>query len=386
MPGKGKRRNNNEGCIRKRSNGLWEAQYIAGYKNDGRPLRRSIYGKTKSEVMSKLRDTIMQLERDEYVAPNRLTVGEWLDEWWIVYCLPSKKNSTCTGYENEINLHLKPYVGRYLLQELKAQHVQAAVNALIREGKAPSTIRKAYTILHAALDRAVINQMLLHNPSQHTILPKMEQQDIRFFTLDEQRRFIDALPDSTAGRALFFILGTGIRAAELTGLRWSDIRGNSFRVSQTIRWNRNYKEGAEHRTFLESSSPKTKAGRRTIPISPKMQQLLARHRKIQLQTRMAKGAEWNANDLVFCSEIGTPYEGRNLTRVLHRTLEKAGLEIMGVHALRHTFATRAFESGMDVRTLSEILGHAKVSLTLQLYAHSSMETKIKAMDGMDAFL
>ena len=117
-----------------------------------------------------------------------------------------------------------------------------------------------------------------------------------------------------------------------------------------------------------------------------MQQLLARHRKIQLQTRMVKGAEWNANDLVFCSEIGTPYEGRNLTRVLHRTLEKAGLEIMGVHALRHTFATRAIESGMDVRTLSEILGHAKVSLTLQLYAHSSMETKIKAMDGMDAFL
>ena len=320
------------------------------------------------------------------VHTNCLTVGEWLDEWWIVYCLPSKKNSTCTGYENEINLHLKPYVGRYLLQELKAQHVQAAVNALIREGKAPSTIRKAYTILHAALDRAVINQMLLHNPSQHTILPKMEQQDIRFFTLDEQRRFIDALPDSTAGRALFFILGTGIRAAELTGLRWSDIRGNSFRVSQTIRRNRNYKEGAEHRTFLESSSPKTKVGRRTIPISPKMQQLLARHRKIQMQTRMAKGAEWNANDLVFCSEIGTPYEGRNLTRVLHRTLEKAGLEIMGVHALRHTFATRAIESGMDVRMLSEILGHAKVSLTLQLYAHSSMETKIKAMDGMDAFL
>jgi len=117
-----------------------------------------------------------------------------------------------------------------------------------------------------------------------------------------------------------------------------------------------------------------------------MQELLAVHRRSQLETRLAKGADWNANDLVFCSEIGTPYEGRNLTRVLHRTLKKAGLEKMGVHALRHTFATRAIESGMDVRTLSEILSHAIVALTLQLYAHSSMETKQKAMWQMDVFL
>ena len=386
MPEKAGRRNNNEGSIRKRPNGLWEAQYVAGYKPDGKPIRRSLYGKTKQDVQTKLRDTLLQIERDEYVEPNCMTVGEWLDEWWTIYCLPSKKNSTCTGYENEINLHLKPYLGNRLLQELKAQHVQAAINVLIKEGKAPSTIRKAYTILHAALEQAVINQMLLHNPSQYTILPKMEQQEIRFFSLEEQQRFIDALPEGTAGHALYFILGTGLRAAELTGLRWSDVKGNHFTVCQTIRRNRNFEKDATYRTFLEAGTPKTRAGRRSIPLSPKMQELLAVHRRIQLETRLAKGADWNANDLIFCSEIGTPYEGRNLTRVLHRTLKKAGLEQMGVHALRHTFATRAIESGMDIRTLSEILGHAKVALTLQLYAHSSMETKQKAMWQMDAFL
>ena len=185
---------------------------------------------------------------------------------------------------------------------------------------------------------------------------------------------------------MYFILGTGLRVAELCGLRWSDIHGSYFTIAQTIRRNRNFSEDAQTRTFLETNSPKTKAGRRTIPLSAKMQELLAIQRRIQIQTRLAQGYKWNANDLVFCSDLGTPYEGRNLSRALHRTLEQAGIERLGVHALRHTFATRAIESGMDVRTLSEILGHTKIALTLQLYAHSSMETKIKELSKMDAFL
>lgn len=383
---KAKKRSNNEGHIRQRPNGLWEAQYIAFYKPDGRPVRRSVYGKKKAEVRTKLRDILLSIERDEYIEPSRLTVRDWLEEWFRIYCLPHKKASTCTGYEDEIFLHLVPYIGRYPLQELKAQHVQANVNALVKEGKASATVRKAYTILHAALEQAVINQMIVRNPSKYTILPKFEQAEIRFFTQEEQRRFIDALPDSTAGRALYFILGTGLRMAELSGLRWSDIDGCSFTVKQTIRRNRDFSDNATTRTRLETSTPKTKAGRRTIPLSTKMQDLLAVQRKIQLQTRLAQGPAWNANDLVFCSDIGTPYEGRNLARALHRTLEQACLEPMGVHALRHTFATRAIESGMDVRTLAEILGHSKVALTLQLYAHSSMETKQKELAKLDVFL
>lgn len=117
-----------------------------------------------------------------------------------------------------------------------------------------------------------------------------------------------------------------------------------------------------------------------------MQDLLATQRVIQLETRLTQGPAWNANDLVFCSDIGTPYEGRNLFRALHRTLEEAGLEQMGVHALRHSFATRAVEAGMDIRTLSEILGHTQVSLTMQLYVHSNIETKKKEMEKLDAVL
>ena len=264
--------------------------------------------------------------------------------------------------------------------------MQAVVNGLVKQKKSPSTVRKAHAILHSALEQAVVNQMLLHNPSRRTILPKMEQKDIRFLSLAEQRAFIAALPEGTAGRALYFILGTGLRVEELSGLRWSDIHGNYFTIAQTIRRNRDFSDNSATRTILESGTPKTKAGRRTIPLSPRMQEVLLTQRREQLILRLAAGNSWIANDLVFCTDIGTPYEGRNLNRVLHRTLQQAGLDTMGVHSLRHTFATRAMEAGMDVRTLSEILGHAKVSLTLQLYAHSSMETKQKELEKMDSFL
>jgi len=351
---------------------------------NGSPVRHSIYGKSKSEVSCQMREILRQIEQEEYVPPIKMTIGEWMHEWLRVYCLSSKKHSTCTGYEITITQHICPYIGNVPLQDLKPYQIQETINELVKEGKAPSTIRKVKVLLHSALEQAIDNGMLARNPSSRVVLPRMEQRDIRFFSLEEQRRFIDALPDTTGGRALYFILGTGIRSGELAGLRWSDINGDQFTVNQTIQRIRNFEDESETRSSLRAGTPKTKAGRRTIPLPVKMQELLQIQRQ-QMDKKIA-GVDWTASDLVFCSENGTPYEGRNLARVLHRTLKQAGLPPMGVHSLRHTFATRAVESGMDLRTLSEILGHTKVALTLQLYAHSTMETKVEAMNCIEKYL
>ena len=381
-----RKRGNNEGSIRKRQDGRWEAQYSIKRQSDGKTVRRSLYSKSRQEVQEKLQEVLVSIHQDEYIEPSRITVGQWLYQWLRVYCLSLKKNSTCAGYEDEIKLHIVPYLGSIHLQDLKPQQVQLAVNALVQQGKAPATVRKAHAILHAALGRAVIDQMIKHNPSEYTVLPKMERRDIRYLTQTEQKRFIQHLPDCSVGRALYFILGTGIRAGELSGLRWSDVQDDRFTVRQTVRRNRDFSEDAPTRTHLEFGTPKSNAGHRTIPLTTKMQELIQEHRRLQAATRLATGGEWNDNDLVFCTEIGTPYELRNLNRVLHRTLKEAGLHTMGAHSLRHSFATRAVEAGMDIRTLSEILGHTQVSLTMQLYVHSNMETKKKEMEKMDAFL
>ena len=381
-----RKRGNNEGSISKCRDGRWEAQYSVKRQSDGKTVRRSLYGKSRQEVQDKLQEVLVSIHQDEYIEPSRITVGQWLYQWLRTYCLSLKKNSTCTGYEDEIKLHIVPYLGSIRLQDLKPQQVQLAVNALVQQGKAPATVRKAHAILHAALGRAVIDQMIKHNPSEYTVLPKMERRDIRYLTQTEQKSFIQYLPDCSVGRALYFILGTGIRAGVLSGLRWSDVQDDRFTVRQTVRRNRDFTEDAPTRTHLEFGTPKSNAGHRTIPLTTKMQVLIQEHRRIQTAARLATGEEWNDHDLVFCTEIGTPYELRNLNRVLHRTLKKANLHTMGVHSLRHSFATRAVEAGMDIRTLSEILEHTQVSLTMQLYVHSNMETKKKEMEKLDAFL
>lgn len=213
-----RKRGNNEGSIRKRQDGRWEAQYSVKRQSDGKTVRRSLYGKSRQAVQEKLQEVLVSIHQDEYIEPSRITVGQWLYQWLRVYCLSLKKNSTCTGYEDEIKLHIVPYLGSIRLQDLKPQQVQLAVNALVQQGKAPATVRKAHAILHAALGRAVIDQMIKHNPSEYTVLPKMERRDIRYLTQTEQKRFIQHLPDCSVGRALHFILGTGIRAGELSGL------------------------------------------------------------------------------------------------------------------------------------------------------------------------
>ena len=380
-----RKRSNGEGTIRLRADGRWEAQYISGLRPDGKPIRRSIYGKTQADVAKRLLEVRGQIANGQSIEPVHMTVSDWLDIWFKEYVVLSKKPSTAAGYEDSIRMYIKPYVGGYKLQKLRPDEVQAGFNKLARQHYSPATIIKARTILRAALKRAVRNRLILTNPCEDIEIPKAEQEEVRYFSPEEQKRFLAALPDNTAGRALAFILGTGLRASECCGLRWSDIRRDELMVAQTIRRTRNYGDGVE-KTALLKGTPKTRAGARCIPLSRRLTEILAAQRREQRLMRMKCGANWNENDLVFATALGTPLEGRNLTRALHAVLDKAGIERLGVHALRHTFATRAVESGMDYRTLSEILGHARVAITMQLYVHSSKETKRKAMDAMDRFL
>ncbi len=222
----------------------------------------------------------------------------------------------------------------------------------------------------------------MRNVVENVKLPKLEGKEIAYLTPDEQHTLLAALPDNTQGRAIRFILGSGLRASELCGLRWSDIDEDSF----TIRKGAQYVKEASGKTQkLVLAPPKTRAGKRTIPLTSVMLELLDQQRKAQIAARLAAGIEWQGgtpgekNTPVFATEVGTVYDRTNLDRTLRICLKKAGLPSRGLHALRHTFATNWVRSGADLRTLAEIIGHTNVAFTMQQYVHSDMTTKRAGM-------
>lgn len=378
------KRGNHEGHIRQRPDGRWEAQYTAGYKADGRPNRRSVYGKEREEVQKKLRAIAQQLDESRYVEPSAVTVEKWLRTWFDEYFRTNHRASTASVYDSHINTHLVPALGAMKLQKLRPEHIQAMINDERQAGLSAGTVRKTVEVLKCALNQAVDNGLIPWSPADKVVQPKAEQKDIDFLTPSEVAALVKELPDSTSGRALLFILNTGLRVSEVCGLRWQDVQLKQFSIRQVIMRTKAF-DGKANSTELTAAPPKTKASQRDIPLLPAARRIIDRERLVNRANRLRAGALWADNDLVFCTPVGTPKDPANLRRTLSDALKKAGLKHRGIHALRHTFATNAIHSGMDVSSLAAIIGHTKIAFTLQTYVHSDMEQKRKAMESMPQF-
>ena len=201
----------------------------------------------------------------------------------------------------------------------------------------------------------------------------------------EQIAYIKALPDTTTGRLLRFILATGLRIGEAIGLRWEDVEAQQFTVRRTIATVSNFDRAeGEARTRQAVQPTKTGAGLRVIPLVPDMRQLLSRQRIAQAEERLKAGERWEDQGYCFASAVGTPLQVRNVRRVHEKVLDLSGVPCVTLHGLRHTFATRWLSLDNDIRGLSEILGHADVATTLRRYVHSDPAHKAAMMERMEA--
>ena len=351
-----KKRGNNEGSVYQRKDGRWT-------------------GKTQDETLKKLREKQASIDKGEFVEPSALKVSQWLNTWFQEYAKPRMRASTLAEHERVIRNHLVPFLGSYKLQSLRTEHVQAFINH--QNYLAPATVTRQVGILKAALKQALENQLISRNPAAFTKLPKQEQKEIEFLTAAEQSELLSILPATTHGRAIHFSLGTGLRASELCGLRWRDIENDGIQIRQTCVLVKGKPVIGE---------PKTKAGRRFIPLSAKLKYILTQQKQAQRIERLKAGSVWTDGDYVFASAIGTPLDRNNLARTYRGLLKKKGLASRGLHTLRHTFATNWVQGHYDLRTLSEILGHSKVAFTMQIYVHSDNATKKRGMDYMESLL
>ena len=374
------------GTIRKKTvvrNGkeytYWEARCTVGRDpGTGKQVQRSFTGKTQREVREKLQAAAVEINQGTYTAPQRMTVGQWLDIWQRDY-LGSVKPATLQMYRCHIKNHIKPALGAVRLDQLRPHDVQGFVNGL--DGLSPGSIRNIHQVLNTALEKAVALDYIPRNPAARCERPRMEQKEICPFN-DEQAAALLAAAKGTAVEHLLPVaLFTGLRMSELLGLTWDcvDFDNSTIRINKQL-------SRAAYRTGELFQSPKNGKGR-TITPAAAVFKALKRQRTRQAEQRLKAGPLWNApHGLVFTTETGAPFNQRRADRGFKAALTAAGLSGFHFHSLRHTYAVNALRAGEDVKTVQASLGHATAAFTLDKYGHVTDQMRKDSAARMERFI
>ncbi len=351
--------------IYKRKDGRWEARYIKRRKPDGTACYGYCYGTTYRDAKEKLRLAVISLANGDTAstdAPRKFS--SFCDEW-LKLKRSRVKESTFIKYSAVIEKHIKPHLGEYRAENITAVTAEEFSHRLLSdEGLSAKTVRDILTLLHAVIKYSSKSVPSLR--SLELIYPRAEKKEMRVLSREEQRRFTEYLMHDTdcCKFGTLLCLMTGMRIGEICALRWSDIslEDGTVRVDKTMQ----RLKCADGATRVVVSEPKSTSSARVIPLGSLAVELCRRFR--------ADGEAY-----VLTGEVTRYIEPRCLQYKMERYVAECRLDGVHFHTLRHSFATRCIEVGFDIKSLSEVLGHANVQITLDRYVHSSMELKRENM-------
>ena len=353
-------RGNNEGMIRKRSDERWEARISLP---DG--TRKSFYGKTRQEVQRKLSQAQRDVASGLPIVGERQTLGQYLVPW-LEAAKHQLKASTCMRYRHNLRYHILPALGDVPLAKLTPQHVQSFYTRKFDSGLSASSVANIHTVLHSALKEATQLGLVQRNVADLVRKPRRKRTKTTTLTELQVHTFLDVTHGNRLEALYILALTTGMREGELLALSWSDVdfeRG-IVQVTHSLQDS----DGPVRRIL---DDPKTAHSRRRIALSAAAVHALRLHRERQQEERNRSGELWDMSyDLVFPNTRGRPIDPAHLrTRQFYPLVRSAGLPFIRFHDLRHTAATLLLRRGVNPKVVSEMLGHANISLTLDVYSH-----------------
>jgi len=365
--------------IRKLAGGRYEVAVDQGKDSSGKRLRTWRRARTRKDAVSLEANLIAQRDTGITVTPGAITVSEFLDRWLQDHAEPNLKEKTTHRYREIINLHLHPVIGSIPLAKLRPMHVQTAYSKVQESGRSPRTALHVHRLLRTALQHAVKWQLLARNPADACDAPKVPASEIDLPDLDAIQRLLTVADGTRYGPMVRLTLETGLRLGEASGLRWSDVDldGATLRVAQAVAWIPG--------KGCQITTPKTARSRRVIALSQPAVQALRQHRLAQQEYRLRLGPMFEDHGLVFPSVIGTPLNPSNIYRAWKKITAEAGVR-MRFHDLRHASATLALAEGVNVRVVSDRLGHANANVTLSVYAHVMAGADAEAAERISAAL
>ena len=382
---KAKKRAKGEGSLFQRPNGMWEAKFPHYDRKIRKKRRYSVYGRTQEEVIEKRRLKIEELNGLVGLNVNQVTVGQWIDEWIEKY-QPDISETTRKNYRSIICTYIRPRIGNIPLLELEWEDVQFMYNDIEASGKikkiegadnrvSKQTVNIIETVLNRSLDEAVKKKLMQENVSRLATKAKgKEPTKRRALKDDEQNKLYEAIAGHPLQLLFELYLETGLRRGEGLGLTFDNIdwEKNSILISMSL-------SDGKGKPLL--GGVKTKASERTIRLDPaRMDQLRERYSKLILeQQRCSK--DFNPDNLIFYNAIGNGYMPRQVLAEFKRICVEAELpEDVCIHSLRHTHGTVLRRNGTAIEIIQRRLGHARASITLDIYTHREDEDQVEAVE------
>ena len=359
--------------IYKRKDNRFEGRYIKGYDLSGKAKFGYVYGKTYKETKEKL--IAFKANPQKQITNSRKPIGAFCDEWLILK-RSRVKESTYVKYYTTINNHLKPAFGKYLPQNLSTVVIEEYSYELLTgdEPLSPKTVKDILIVLSSVI-KYIKKSSGLNLQDIEIVYPKEKQNEMRVLTKEEQQRFVNFLlsdMDSVKFSILFALL-TGLRIGEVCALKWSDIslEHRCVTVRETMQRLQIVGKETDEKTHIVVGDAKSDASVRMIPLN---------NTAYRLCERMIVS---NKDAYILTGTAHKYLEPRALQYRLGKYTDACGLEGVHFHTLRHTFATRCVEVGFEIKSLSEILGHSSVTITLNRYVHSSFELKRTNMEKLE---
>lgn len=390
------RKDNRAGTITKLKDGTYMVSIQMGHKPDGKPNRKSARAKTKTEAKKKLEDLRTQLEDAVYKTTkdfDSLTVKDYFEKF-LTYKFATLKPTSYDRLESTVNNYIISNCGHIIFKDLSHGHIQKIINDAKKEGKSYSTIKKIYDAFSGCYNYAINIMRDLDsrlNPLGAVVLPPQrdfDKEEMVILTKEQAANFkAEALRKYKTGNyvyrygpAMIFMLNTGIRVGEMCGLKWSDIDWDEQTVeiarTAVILRDRAEKSGHSANYVVElQNSPKTNSGHRIIPLNNAALESLNILRGIMPETEAGT---------VIATLKGNIVRDYSMIKELKQIAHGAGIEnIGGMHTLRHTYASLLFDNDIDIKVISELLGHASIAITEQTYIHLTKKRKAKAIKTIE---
>ncbi len=367
------------GSIREKSKGSWQIQIYTGTGPDGKPRRHfeTVRGK-KGDAQRRLTELLSSLDKGVYTPPGRLTVAEHLHQWLTGYVKTNCSQRTLEGYQSIIETHLIPAFGDVRLKSLHPQAIQNYYGKACEKLSA-RTVHHQHRVLSQSLKYAVRQGYLGHNPAEMVDPPSPRKKVMRTLTPSEVEALLESAQDNYYYPIVYTAVSTGLREAELLGLRWRDVDLEmlSISVNQVL-----YKRGG----LSQFKEPKTSHSRRRVRMTPKLALFLKDFRASREVLYLELAKILSLDDLVFTSISGQPLNPSVVTHNFHKMTAHAGISCCRFHDLRHTFASLMLMRGAKPKVISEALGHASVAFTMDVYSHIIDGMQEDAMALLDEVL